>query len=211
MNIDFATLTEYQRYKLMASLIVPRPIALVTTVSETGVVNAAPFSMFNMLGEEPPIVMISINRLKDGALKDTAANIVRTGEFVVHISDEAMAEKMHRCGERLPPDVSELAHVGLHSAPCKAVAPSRIVEAPVAFECTLWETLSTASRQIFIGQVRWLHARDGLIDTERWRVRLQDYFPVGRFGASFYVNTRERFSLEGSSQAPSSSTAIDEM
>lgn len=211
MDIDFATLTEYQRYKLMASLIVPRPIALVTTLSETGVVNAAPFSMFNMLGEEPPIVMISINRLKDGALKDTAANIVRTGEFVVHISDEAMAEKMHRCGERLPPDVSELAHVGLHSAPCRAVKPSRIVEAPVAFECTLWETLSTDSRQIFIGQVRWLHARDGLIDTERWRVRLQDYFPVARFGASFYINTRERFSLEGSSEAPSSSTAIDEM
>lgn len=211
MDIDFATLTEYQRYKLMASLIVPRPIALVTTVGETGVVNAAPFSMFNMLGEEPPIVMISVNRLKDGALKDTAANIVRTGEFVVHISDEAMAEKMHRCGERLPPDVSELAHVGLHTAPCRAVAPSRIVEAPVAFECTLWETLETDSRQIFIGQVRWLHAREGLIDTERWRVRLQEYFPVGRFGASFYVNTRERFSLEGSSEAPSSSTAIDEM
>ncbi len=211
MDIDFATLTEYQRYKLMASLIVPRPIALVTTLSENGVVNAAPFSMFNMLGEEPPIVMISINRLQDGALKDTAANIGRTKEFVVHISDEAMAEKMHRCGERLPPDVSELAHVGLHTAPCNLVAPPRIVEAPVAFECTLWETLETDSRQIFIGQVRWLHARDGLIDTERWRVRLQEYFPVARFGASFYVNTRERFSLEGSAQAPSNTTPIDEM
>lgn len=196
MDIDFAAITEYQRYKLMASLIVPRPIALVTTLSETGVVNAAPFSMFNMLGEEPPIVMISINRLTDGALKDTAGNIVRTQEFVVHLSDEAMAEQMHRCGERLPPDVSELAAVGLTTLPCKAVAPPRIAEAPVAFECTLWETLETASRQIFIGQVRWLHARDDLIDTETWRVRLQNYFPVARFGASFYVNTRERFSFE---------------
>jgi flavin reductase (DIM6/NTAB) family NADH-FMN oxidoreductase RutF len=211
MDIDFSAITEYQRYKLMASLIVPRPIALITTLSEDGVVNAAPFSMFNMLGEEPPIVMISINRLKDGALKDTAANIVRTGEFVVHISDEAMAEKMHRCGERLPPEVSELAVVGLHTAPCNAVKPPRIVEAPVAFECTLWETLETASRQIFIGQVRWLHAREGLIDTELWRVRLQDYFPVARFGASFYVNTRERFSLEGGTEKPSDSTVIDEM
>lgn len=211
MDIDFATLTDYQRYKLMASLIVPRPIALVTTLGETGVANAAPFSMFNMLGEEPPIVMISVNRLQDGALKDTAANIVRTREFVVHIADEAMAGRMHRCGERLPPDVSELANVGLTSAPCKAVAPPRILEAPVAFECTLWETLETESRQIFIGQVRWLHAREGLVDTERWRVRLQEYFPVGRFGASFYVNTRERFSLEGDREAPSASTAIDEM
>lgn len=196
MDIDFASLTEYQRYKLMASLIVPRPIALVTTLSEHGVVNAAPFSMFNMLGEEPPILMISVNRLHDGALKDTAANIARSGEFVVHIADEPMAAQMHRCGERLPSDVSELAAVGLTSVPSSRVAPPRIAEAPVAFECTLWRTLETESRQIFIGEVRWLHARDGLVDTETWRVRLQSYFPVARFGASYYVTTRERFTLD---------------
>ena len=211
MEIDFSAITEYQRYKLMASLIVPRPIALVTTLGPDGTANAAPFSMFNMLGEEPPIVMISVNRLGDGSLKDTAANIVRTQEFVVHLSDEAMAEKMHRCGERLPPDISELAHVGLTAAPCTDVAPPRIAEAPVAFECRLWETLETESRQIFIGRVLRLHARDGLIDTERWRVRLQEYFPVGRFGASFYVTTRDRFSLEKDAGVVTASTAIDEM
>lgn len=209
MNIDFSALTEYQRYKLMASLIVPRPIALVTTLGETGVVNAAPFSMFNMLGEEPPIVMISVNRLQDGQLKDTAANIQRSREFVVHLCDEDLAEQMHRCGERLPPEVSELAAVGLSTAPSCAIAPPRIAEAPVAFECTLWETLETDSRQIFIGQVRWMHARDELIDTQAWRVRLQHYFPVGRFGASFYVKTRERYALQA--QAAARSTAIDEM
>ena len=211
MEIDFSAITEYQRYKLMASLIVPRPIALVTTLGPDGTANAAPFSMFNMLGEEPPIVMISVNRLGDGGLKDTAANIVRTQEFVVHLSDEAMAEKMHRCGERLPPHISELAHVGLTAAPCTDVAPPRIAEAPVAFECRLWETLQTDSRQIFIGRVLRLHARDGLIDTDRWRVRLQDYFPVGRFGASFYVTTRDRFSLEKDAGVVTASTAIDEM
>jgi flavin reductase (DIM6/NTAB) family NADH-FMN oxidoreductase RutF len=211
MDVDFAPLTEYQRYKLMASLIVPRPIALITTLNADGVVNAAPFSMFNMLGEEPPIVMVSINRLQDGDLKHTAQNIVAHKDFVVHISDEAMAQRMHRCGERFPADVSELAAVGLTAAPCKVVRPPRIVEAPVAFECTLHELLETASRQIFIGQVRWLHAREGLIDTDTWRVRLQDYFPVARFGASFYVNTRERFSLEGSADAPATTTPIDEM
>ncbi|QET06262.1 flavin reductase family protein [Cupriavidus pauculus] len=211
MEVDFEAITEYQRYKLMASLIVPRPIALVTTLGPDGTANAAPFSMFNMLGEEPPIVMISVNRLGDGAQKDTAANIERTGEFVVHLSDEPMAEKMHRCGERLPPHVSELAHVGLTAAPSTAVAPPRIAEAPVAFECRLWETLATESRQIFIGRVLRLHAREGLIDTETWRVRLQDYFPVGRFGASFYVTTRDRFSLEQSAGKPAVSTAIDEM
>lgn len=210
MDIDFATLTEYQRYKLMASLIVPRPIALVTTVDAAGIVNAAPFSMFNMLGEEPPIVMISVNRKKDGGLKDTANNIVASREFVVHIADEAIAERMHRCGDALPPGHSELAHAGLTPTPSCAVRPPRIAEAPVAFECTLWELLETESRQIFIGKVLWLHAREGLIDTERWRVRLQDYFPVGRFGASFYTRTRDRFVIGGSGE-DGRSTAIDEI
>jgi flavin reductase (DIM6/NTAB) family NADH-FMN oxidoreductase RutF len=209
MHIDFGAITAYQRYKLMASLIVPRPIALITTLSDNGTVNAAPFSMFNMLGEEPPIVMVSINRLTDGTLKDTAANIVREREFVVHISDEAIAAQMHRCGDRLPHGVSELAAVGFTTLPSRAVKPPRIAEAPVAFECTLWETLETASRQIFIGQVRWLHAREGLIDAERWRVRLHDYHPVARFGASYYVNTRERYTLDAPEKI--ASNPIDEM
>src|SRR5450830_282346 len=153
-------------------------------------------------------LMVSINRLHDGNLKDTAANILRTGEFVVHLTDEAMCKQMHACGDRLPSDVSELVHAGLHAVPSQSVKPPRIAEAPVAFECVLHEKLETASRYIFIGRVQWLAARDGLVDTELWRVRLQDYHPVGRFGASFYVKTSERFSLE---KAQASSTPIDEM
>jgi len=213
MDIDFTKITAYQRYKLMASLIVPRPIALVTTLGPTGVANAAPFSMFNMVGEDPPIVMLSINRLKDGRLKDTSANILRTGEFVVHLTDEPLAAQMHACGESLPPEVSELAHVGLHAAPSKTIAPPRIAEAPVAFECVLHEKLETESRYIFIGRVQWLTVRDGLVDTETWRVRLQDYHPVGRFGASFYVTMRDRFAIDGQDRETrsSASTAIDEI
>ena len=210
MDIDFGTLTDYQRYKLMASLIVPRPIALVTTINADGVVNAAPFSMFNMLGEDPPILMISINKLKDGHLKDTAANILANREFVVHIADEPMAEKMHRCGESLPPNESELTRFGLTPAPSNAVRPPRIDEAPVAFECVLSEKLETASRYIFIGEVLWLHARDDLIDIEHHRVRLQNYFPVARFGASFYIRTRDRFAIQDEGVA-SHSTPIDEI
>ena len=210
MHVDFATLTAYQRYKLMASLIVPRPIALVTTLNAEGVVNAAPFSMFNMLGEDPPILMISINKLQDHQLKHTAANILANGQFIVHIADEPMAEQMHRCGDTLPADVSELAVTGLTPVPARAVAPPRIAEAPVAFECQLSETLQTESRHIFIGRVLWLHARDGLVDTERMRVRLQNYFPVARFGASFYIRTRDRFAL-GPEKEGAESTPIDEL
>jgi flavin reductase (DIM6/NTAB) family NADH-FMN oxidoreductase RutF len=197
MEVDFTELTAHQRYKLMASLIVPRPIALITSLSADGVVNAAPFSMFNMLGEDPPIVVVSINRLHDGRLKDTAANILATGEFIVHLPDESIAQKMHGCGEAFAPEVNELEVVELTGVPAKTVRPPRIAEAPVAFECVLHEKLETESRYIFIGRIQWLHARDDLIDCDVWRVRLQNYFPVGRFGASFYVNTRQRFALSG--------------
>ena len=210
MQIDFATLSAYQRYKLMASLIVPRPIALVTTINAAGVVNAAPFSMFNMMGEDPPILFISINKLQDLQLKDTAANILANSQFVVHIADEPMAEQMHRCGETLPSDVSELAVVGLGTAPSCAVAPPRIKEAPVAFECALSEQLETASRHIFIGKVLWLHAREDLIDLDTYRVRLQNYFPVARFGASYYIRTRDRFAL-GAGAVGAEANPIDEI
>ena len=217
MFIDFAALNEYQRYKLMASLIVPRPIALVTTLGADGVINAAPFSMFNMLGEEPPIVMISLNKHAGGGLKDTAANILASGEFVVHLADEGIAEQMHACGVSLPPDQSEVEMVGFTTRPSNAIRPPRIFEAPVAFECKLWEKLETDSRYIFIGKVLWLHARDELIDLEKHRVRLQHYFPVARFGASFYINTRERYALGdpnskgGDGGEAPRSTAIDEI
>ena len=133
MDLDFSTLTEYQRYKLMASLIIPRPIALVTTLSANGVVNAAPFSMFNMLGEEPPIVMISVNKHGDGQIKDTAANILASGEFVVHLADEKIAAQMHRCGERVPPEVSEVDMVGFTTTPVhwrQGLPPGTVLSGP---------------------------------------------------------------------------------
>ena len=209
--IDFDQLGAYERYKLMAGLIVPRPIALVTTVDANGAVNAAPFSMFNMMGEDPPLLMISINKLEGGALKDTSANILATGEFVVHLADERIAAPMHDCASQLPHGESELDLVGFTQQPSRAVRAPRIAEAPVAFECVTYETLETASRHIFIGRVLWLHAREGLVDTERWRVRLQDYFPVARFGASFYIRTRDRFSMTDAGKEGPERTDIDEL
>ncbi|MCS5716052.1 flavin reductase family protein [Herbiconiux sp. CPCC 205716] len=206
-DVDFAVLGEYERYKLMASLIVPRPIALVTTVDAAGVVNAAPFSMFGMIGEEPPLVMLSLNRTSPTGRRDTARNIDANGEFVVHLVDEPLAEAADRCGENLPHGVSELTAVGLATTPSRVVAPPSIQAAPVALECVLHEKLETASREVFFGRIVSLHTRDELIDTETWRVRLADYAPIARFDASFYTTTRDRFTVRG---APSS-TAVDEL
>lgn len=207
-EVDFGALDVHPRYKLMASLIVPRPIALVTTLGPTGVVNAAPFSMFNMVGEDPPLVMISLNRLKDGRLKDTADNILRAGEFVVHIADEAIGQQMHDCGHPFPSEVSELQAVGLTCEPSRTVGAPRIREAPVAFECVLHETMETASRYVFFGRVQWLAAREGLIDTTLWRVNLRDYTPVARFGASFYIRCADRFAMAESKPADASGPLI---
>ena len=196
----------------MASLIVPRPIALVTTLGANGVVNAAPFSMFNMVGEDPPLVMISVNRLKDGRLKDTADNILKSGEFVVHLPDEPMAQQMHDCGHAFPSDVSELTAVGLTPVAAHTVRPPRIAQAPVAFECILHETMQTPSRYVFFGAIKWMAARPGLIDTDAWRVNLRDYTPVARFGASFYIRCGDRFAMSDAQGIPApTDTSIDRM
>ena len=196
MQVDFQGLSARERYKLMAGFIVPRPIALVTSTGVGGIVNAAPFSLFNMLGEDPPLVMISINKNDSGSLKDTSTNILATGEFVVHIVDEPMAQAMHECGATLPPDVSELDVAGLAVVACNAVRPPRIVSAPAAFECVLHEVLESGTRHVFIGRILWLHARDGLVDLERHHVHLDGFLPVGRFGAGLYVRTRDRFEMK---------------
>ena len=212
MRIDVNALPAAAQYKLICSTVIPRPIALVTSWSEQGGDNAAPFSYFNAMGEDPPILMISINRLKDGQLKDTAANILHNGEFVVHMSDEPMAQKMHDCGKSFPSEVSELAAVGLTPIPSRCVVPPRIQESPVAFECVLHEKLETESRYVFIGRIRWLAARDGLIDTQAWRVNLRQYSPIARFGASFYIRSQDRFALNDAPQeAPPSTTSIDQL
>jgi flavin reductase (DIM6/NTAB) family NADH-FMN oxidoreductase RutF len=123
-----------------------------------------------------------------------------------------MAQKMHDCGAAFPADVSELAAVGLTAVPSHGVAPPRIAEAPVAFECVLHEKLETESRYVFIGRIVRLAARAGLIDTQAWRVNLREYHPVARFGASFYTRTNDRFSLsEASAERAPTSTPIDEL
>jgi hypothetical protein len=129
----------------------------------------------------------------------------------VHLADEPIAEQMHRCGDRCRPSRASSSTwactPGRRCAWRHRASPRRRWPSSAA----LWETLETESRQIFIGRVLMLHARDGLVDTETWRVRLQDYHPVARFGASFYIRTRERFAMSDGAARPETSTPIDEM
>jgi len=200
MNWNFDQLDTALRYKLLVSLVVPRPIALVTTQGVpggegAGVVNAAPFSFFNVLADEPPIVIISIENRASGALKDTSRNILASGEFVVNLVDESIAERMHNCSVDLPPGMSEPAEVGFTLAPSSRVAPPRLAEAPAALECTFDREIAMPTRRIIIGQVRHLHVRDGLVDPQTLRVDMDKYHAVGRLFANRYCRISEQFEL----------------
>ena len=126
LRFDFAELSATDRYKLLGGLIVPRPIALVTSHSPDGRVNAAPFSFFNVFAEEPPLVVLGLGISPLGGAKDTTLNIRDTGEFVVNLVDEPIAEAMNLCAIDFPPEISEIEVAGLDLAPSEAVAPPRI-------------------------------------------------------------------------------------
>ena len=162
MEIDLNALDRPVRYKLLTSLVVPRPIALVTTISEGGVVNAAPFSYFNVLGEDPPILIISADARASGKMKVTVHNILTKKQFVVNLVDEGIAEKMHGSAVDAPTEMSEIDLVGFTTTPSQRVAPPRITESPVSFECELHTELDFNTRRLIIGQIAWMHVRDAL-------------------------------------------------
>jgi len=181
------------RYKILTAFVLPRPIAWVTTLGPTGVVNAAPFSFFNVFGEDPPLIMFAINKRPDGRLKDTWINIQRTNEFVVHIPDEPLAEQMHNSSGDFPPDVGEPDYVGLKLAPSLDVKVPRLADAPWAMECKTWQIINVKEeRQLIIGEGTRFHIRDELWDTKAMRVHMEKYHPVGRMFADRYCRTNDR-------------------
>src|SRR3984885_9090015 len=146
-------LTPHERYKLLAGFVRPRPIAWVTSVGPTGVVNAAPFSFFNVFCEDPPLCMFAVNRRPDGGTKDTLANIQRTGEFVVNIADEPLAQAMHESSGDFPPDIGEPNYLGLKLAPSSKVAVPRLADTPWAMECKTWKEIDVnGDRQLIMGE-----------------------------------------------------------
>ena len=201
-TVDFAGLPPRERYKLLCATIVPRPIALVTSVSPDGVVNAAPFSFFNVFSEEPALVVLGLQHKAAGALKDTTRNIVQTGTFVINLVDEALAEAMNICAIDLPPDLSEIDAAGLTLAPGIAVPVPHIAEAPFALECRREVSLVFGpGREILVGEVLCLHARNGLLDRTRMRIDADAYHPVGRLFGDGYARQRDRFDLTRQSYA----------
>ena len=173
MELNLETDYADRAYTILASLVTPRPIALVTTISADGKVNAAPFSFFNLLGAKPPICAFAPGDRDNGTPKDTALNIRAMHEFVVNLVDESVAEAMNQCAASLPFGESELTRAGLTAAPSSVVKPPRIAESPASLECVEWGTLQIGSNRVVIGLIKRIHLRDELFDAEKKRVRTE--------------------------------------
>lgn len=197
MKIDINALPPADQYKLLSSTIVPRPIALVTTWSEKGGDNAAPFSFFNVMGENPPVLVLGLETKRgSGALKDTTINIRDNGQYVVHMVDEALAQAMNICAIDFPDDESEASHAGLALVESSLVKPKRIVAAPVAFECERIALLQISpGRNIALGKVVMMHVRDGLLDPVTHYIDPEKYHPIGRMFGRLYTRTRDHFEM----------------
>jgi flavin reductase (DIM6/NTAB) family NADH-FMN oxidoreductase RutF len=199
MRFDLDKVEKPVAYKLMTATIVPRPIAWVTTKAEDGTLNAAPYSYFNAMGNNPPTVVLGLLRDPAKGLKDTAGNIIATGEFVVNLVPERLADAMNLTAMDAPAEVDELEAAGLTPAESTHVGVPRIAESPVSFECVNHSTLVTGPRQVLaVGRVLAIHIDDRyILDAERGHIDTPALTLIGRMhGGGTYTRTGDTFELQ---------------
>ena len=196
MQFDLDKIPGSETYKLLVGLVAPRPIALITSMDENGKLNAAPFSAYNYLCTDPPIVGIGVtNRPTDVFVpKDTARNIRRTGEFVVNVVTEDIAEKMNICATDFPAGMSEVEMAGFTTVPSQKVKPPRIAEAHAALECREYTTMEIGRSRIILGRVVAIYVEDRYVDPAGPYVKADELHSIGRMnGLGNYVRTRDAF------------------
>ncbi len=199
LKFDPEKLTERQNYKFLTGTVIPRPVAFVTTVSEAGTINGAPFSYFNIVSSEPPMISVSVRR-NNGRLKDTARNIKQRGEFVVHIVDRTNVEKVNQTAATLPPDVSEVEKAGLTPVQSDKISVPGVKEAKVRFECRLVEALELGKNgqvgtDLIIGEIVRYHI-DENIYYQNGRIDQAELEAVSRLAGHNYATIGEIFTLE---------------
>lgn len=196
MRFDTDAFPANQIYKLLTATVVPRPIAWVSTRSASGVANLAPFSFFNVMGDEPPILAVGINRGARG-MKDTARNIIDTGAFVVNLVPFDLAQAMNLTAIDAPPGVSEFDLAGLTAAPAQHVTAPLLAESPVHFECVTHASLVTGPEQILaVGRILAVHVDDRFIkDAARGHVDSVALDLIGRGGGTAYLRGSDWFSM----------------
>lgn len=195
MQLDPADLAAEESYKLITGIVVPRPIAWVSTLSSRGVVNLAPFSAFTFVSPKPPMLAISVGRKAD-VYKDTAHNILSTEEFVVHIADSTLMNAVHESSVEFPADVSEIEELGLETLASERIRPPRVARAPIAMECRFRQCIEfgeTRSRLI-VGEVVLFHIRDDLLRAGKIATEALD--PIARIAGPNYARLGEIYTLK---------------
>lgn len=192
-------LSQQERYKLAIGSVVPRPIALVSTVNETGSFNVAPFSFFNVVCVNPLILGIFVQRSpQKGGLKDTAANILRTKEFVIGTVQESNVPKVNITSGIYPYGDDEFVRSGLTPRPAQSVKAPIVAECDISFECQLEKSEhfgdELSGSDAFFGRVVHIHIQDGLVNN--FRIDLQKLAPVSRLAGNFYAKVGEIFEME---------------
>lgn len=185
-------------YKLLSSTILPRPIAFITSLDSDGQANAAPFSFFNAMGSEPPVIVIGFTPQADGSQKDTPNNILMTKEFVVNLVDEPLAAQMNICAASVPAEVSEIDLAKLETMPSLDIAPPRLKASPVSFECRYYDDMKlSGGGRIIVGEVIHFHIKDELIaETDPLRIDLDRLAPISRLSGSKYGRITDQFEIQ---------------
>jgi flavin reductase (DIM6/NTAB) family NADH-FMN oxidoreductase RutF len=196
MNFDTERGPASDTYKLLVGLVAPRPIALITSINEEGQLNAAPFSAYNYLCTDPPVIGVGVTNRPGQQFvpKDTARNIRRTGEFVVNVVTEDIAAKMNICATDFPPEMSEVELAGFTTAPSQVVKPPRLAEAHAALECREYTTLEIGRSRIILGRVVSIYVEDQFVDPAGPYIKADELHAIGRMnGLGNYVRTRDAF------------------
>jgi len=196
MNFDLARGPAGDAYKLLVGLVAPRPIALITSLSEAGQLNAAPFSAYNYLCTDPPIIGVGVTNRPGQQFvpKDTARNIRRTGEFVVNVVTEDIAEKMNICATDFPAEMNEVELAGFTTSPSQIVKPPRLAEAHAALECCEYTTMEIGRSRIILGRVVAIYVDDCFVDPAGPYIKADELHAIGRMnGLGNYVRTRDAF------------------
>jgi len=197
MHLDFSKTEPKDRYKVLASLVMPRPIAWVSTVSPEGITNLAPFSFFSVMGSRPPTVAFAPGNKSPDIPKDTARNILETKEYVINLVDEATAPQMVESAKPHEAHISEIDLTYLTAVPSLAIKAPRIAEAPVSMECKHLQEIKIGENRMVIGEILHVHIRDGILDPETLHLNLEaNYAPIGRMASpDKYCRTEDQFAL----------------
>ncbi len=194
MDLLLEDLSKQERYKFLSAVVIPRPVALVTSKDRNGLCNAAPYSFFNVFSEDPAIAILGIGAKSDGSIKDTLQNIRDVKQFVINMVDKSIIGAMHIASADFPSNESEIDYAGVTLVDSKTVNVQRIAQAPASLECELFQIIELSERRsLVLGKIKSIYIQDELIDPATKRIIPEKYSPIARLFGDYYAWLGDRY------------------